>query len=135
MYHLMVLTKKKTYFDGSASSLIVPGTIGYMQILKDHSPIIASLKPGKLQVRNEQGEEILYAISGGIFEFNENNALVLADTLESSDEIDIERAEAALKKALHRLEFDSETIDIHRTMQAILRAQIRIQVYEKGRSQ
>ena len=134
MFHLLILTKKKTFFDGEATSLQIAGTIGYMEILQNHASLISSLESGIVQVKDKDGKQIHFAISGGIFEVNKNQATILADTLEPSDSINIERAEDALKKAKDRLELENETEDIHNTMEAILRAKTRIKVYEKSHS-
>lgn len=128
MFSVTILTIDKKVYEGEASALIVPGALGYFEVLVNHAAIMTSLQPGKLTVALPQGQKNIYAISGGLMEMYQNRAVVLGDTIESSGEIDYARAKAAHQRAYKRLELPDEDIDQHRATQALLRAKNRMEV-------
>ena len=47
MLQLKIVSPEKVVFQGEVESVLVPGTLGSFEILKDHAPIISSLEVGK----------------------------------------------------------------------------------------
>jgi F-type H+-transporting ATPase subunit epsilon len=131
VYKLSILTNDKKIFEGEVQSLIAPGTIGYLEILTDHAAIITSLQPGKLTVTRANGEQTIYAVTGGALEMRQNQATLLADSLEAVAGIDFPRAKAAYDRALKRIESETSPIDLHRANQALLRAENRMKIYQE----
>lgn len=129
MYHLSVITLEKTIFDDEVLSLIAPGEIGYLEILTNHAPIITSLQPGKLTIKNKKGEKLIYALSGGFLEMSQNQASLLADAIESPSEIDVKRAEEALGRVRKLIESKSSEVDIPRAKKALRRAENRLKIH------
>jgi F-type H+-transporting ATPase subunit epsilon len=135
MYLLSITTPEKVVFEDQVYSLIAPGTVGYLEILTDHAPIITSLQPGKLIVTDSNGEKLIYAVSGGFLEVSGNKATLLADAVEVASQIDLKRAEAALERARQRIESRAREIDIPRTVAALRRAENRIKIHGEYASQ
>ena len=105
-----------------------------MAILPSHAPLLTMLQPGELVVRKE-GEETAIFVSGGFLEVMQNRVTVLADTAERAEEIDVERAEEAKRRAEERLK-DKEYLpemDLARAEVALRRALTRIKVAERRR--
>lgn len=127
-FRLTVLTQEKTAVDKTVLSVIAPGTEGYLGVLRDHAPLVTRLQPGKLTVKDETGNEEIYAISGGFLEVSRNTVTVLADAIERTDEIDVARAEAAAERARRRLQERAENTDVERAELALKRALNRIHV-------
>jgi F-type H+-transporting ATPase subunit epsilon len=121
-FRLTVLTQEKTTVDKTVGSIIAPGTEGYLGILRDHAPLVTQLMPGKLTVKDLDGNETVYAVSGGFLEVNHNTVTLLADSLELGTEIDLERAEAAAQRARERLARKQTGIDFDRAEIALKRA-------------
>lgn len=126
MFNLFITTPEKVIYNGDARSIIAPGSAGYLQILHNHAPIIASLTVGKLTVMDNEGTKI-YALSGGFLEVSKNKAVILADTIELQTDIDFERAKNALKRAKDHLAENHET-DRQRALEAKQRAENRIKI-------
>jgi F-type H+-transporting ATPase subunit epsilon len=112
-------------------SLIAPGSIGYLEILINHAPIITSLQLGKLVITDKNQQKHFFAITGGILEMVKNKAIILGDDIESATEIDIDRAKAARERALMNIEFPSGGISTEEATQALLRAENRIKVFQE----
>ena len=93
-----IVTPERTVFEDSVTQVTLPTADGEITILPNHVSYISSLLPGELMVKKD-GEEILLSISGGFIEYHENELIVLADTAERAEEIDLKRAEEGRRKA------------------------------------
>jgi len=134
MFVLSIVTPEKVYYEDDIKSLVVPGTEGYLGILSNHAPLITALKPGRIEFRDANDKVEQLAVSGGFLEVSNNRATLLADAVERGNEIDIERAQAALEREKNRLisAGQGETdIDLPSVRAAIERAQNRIKVYKE----
>ena len=78
---LEILTPDKKVFEGEATSVTLPGTLGFFEILSHHAPIISTLQDGKVVVRGSGKEEVFY-IKGGVVEALNNVVTVLAEGIE-----------------------------------------------------
>lgn len=86
--------------EGEAVSVSVMTENGEITVLPGHIPLATLLKAGEMRVRDAQGQETLLAVSTGLFEVKENNEIVvLADTAERSEELELAAIEAAKKQA------------------------------------
>ncbi len=130
MYLLTIVTPEKTFYEDEVSSLIAPGSEGYLGVLTDHAPLITALVPGKLTVRDHENQELIFAVSGGFMEVLKNQVTILAHSIEFAKDIDIERAKRALERAKQRLQLKEKGIDIPRAMAALHRAENRLYLYE-----
>lgn len=96
---LKIITPERITYEGDGiKQATLPTTDGEVTILPNHRSYIASLKPGEVILKRD-GEEINLAISGGFIEFHGNELVVLADEAERAEEIDLEKAEEARKRA------------------------------------
>jgi F-type H+-transporting ATPase subunit epsilon len=82
---LEILTPDKKVFEGEATSVTLPGTMGSFEILNHHAPIISTLQDGKLTVRGSgSGKEEVFFIKGGVVEASNNIVTVLAEGIEQN---------------------------------------------------
>ncbi len=112
-------------------AVTAPGTEGQLGVLPRHVPLITTLKAGELRIR-KGGQETYFAVSGGFMEVTPDKVLVLADSAERSDEIDIARAEEARRRAQERVERNADGVDTARANAAMQRALIRLRVGERS---
>ena len=75
---LEILTPDKTLYQGEATSVTLPGTLGSFQILNNHAPIISTLQDGKVTVKGS-GKDDTYMIRGGVVEASNNKVMILAE--------------------------------------------------------
>jgi F-type H+-transporting ATPase subunit epsilon len=76
---LEILTPDKTVYEGEATSVTLPGTLGFFEILNHHAPIISTLEDGKVTVRGGSAKEEVYFIKGGVVEASNNKVVILAE--------------------------------------------------------
>jgi F-type H+-transporting ATPase subunit epsilon len=76
---LEIITPDKKLFSGEIKSVKLPGTAGSFGVLKDHAPLISSLKKGNIKVIDEQKQNHSFAIKGGVIEVLKNKIIVLAE--------------------------------------------------------
>ncbi len=86
-------------FSGEVNEILAPGIDGELGILPRHAPMITVLAPGEVWVKREGQDDLFFAVSGGWMEVLPNQVTILARTAERSDEIDVQRAEAARARA------------------------------------
>ena len=129
-----IVTQERTVFSGEVDAVNVPGAEGRMGILPKHTALLTTLKYGEVIVRVD-GEDQFYAIGGGIVEVQPDKVVILADSAEHADEIDLERAQAAREVAEKVMaEGVPEDPDKYAQIQAsLMRAQIRLNVGQRRR--
>ena len=76
-----IITPDKKIFDGEIKSVRVPGKRGSFQVLKDHAPIISTLENGLVRIINQENNELIFDISGGVIEVKANKIILLADSV------------------------------------------------------
>ena len=130
MYHLSIVTPEKVIFDGQVESMIAPGTIGYLEILSHHAPIVTTLQAGELTIKTGDTKQY-YAISGGFLEVSQNQATVLGEAIEKAEEIDTNRAEATIEWAQRHIEFPTTDVDPLHAKKILSRAQNRLKIHKK----
>ena len=98
--HVMIITPERTVLDvEGAEHVLLPGTDGELGVLPGHVPMVASLYVGQIEVDLPE-HSVRLSASGGFAEVCFDRVLVLAETAERADEIDVERARMALNGAM-----------------------------------
>jgi len=120
-----VVTPEKIVYTGNIESIIVPAALGYLGVLKNHAPLVTALQIGVITFRTE-GKPHRMAISGGFMEVIDNHVVILADTAEMGEQIDLQRATEARERAEKRLREKTPDLDVARAEMALHRAMSRI---------
>ena len=128
---LDIVTAERVVYSEEVDAVIAPGVEGQLGILPHHAPLMTTLQAGELRVKRG-GEEDSLAISGGFLEVRPDRVIVLADTAERAEEIDMARAEAAKQRAEQRLaDKHAPGLDEARVETALRRAMARLTIAEK----
>ncbi len=124
-----IITQERVVFSGQVDYVSLPGVEGRMGILPNHSPLLTVLDFGEVMVR-ARGQEEYFAVGGGFAEVRPDKVVVLADSAERADDIDLERAESARERAEKaREQISREDPARYEQIEASLRrAKIRIDV-------
>ncbi len=119
-FQAQVLTPYGPVYRGSVTGIRVPGTEGSFEILTNHAAIMSALGSGEVRVTDAESGTKTFAISGGI--------VVLAEAAEAPEQIDVDRAEAALTRAKERLSNRASDLDQARAEASLSRALNRLKV-------
>ena len=129
---LEIVTPDHLVVHESVSAVTLPGKNGYLGILPGHAPLLSEIVPGEL-VYVRDGVSHRLAVSWGFAEVLPDRVIVLAQTAERPEEIDIERAAQALKRAEERLrDTSAPNLDEERAREALRRAIARLETARHG---
>ena len=134
---LEIVTPDRSLLREEVDEVVVPGSEGELGVLPGHTPLLSSLKIGELWYR--QGSEKHYlAIAFGFVEVLPDRVTVLADVGERAQEIDVQRAEHAKKRAEEQIAKAQQPtqldMDIERARVALMKSLIRLQVASRART-
>lgn len=127
-----IVTAERVVYSDEVDIVVAPGIEGQLGILPHHASLMTMLQPGELMVRKGSEEHSIF-VSGGFMEVHGNKVVVLADTAERAEEIDISRAEAAKRRAEEKMAQPPTDVDLARAQASLLRSMMRLKVAEKGR--
>ena len=125
-FHLRIITPDRVFYEGGANMVEFNTTEGQIGVLPGHIPLTVIIKPGILYIYEPEGERRA-ALHAGFVEILPDQVTILAEIIEWPEEIDAERAAAALQRAQKRLESPTPETDIARAETALYRAMARIQ--------
>ncbi|MCK5557435.1 MAG: F0F1 ATP synthase subunit epsilon [Candidatus Hydrogenedentes bacterium] len=124
---LEIVALEKTLQTATVDSVTIPGLDGDFSVLPGHTPFLSALRTGVMTIRSN-GATKRYAVNGGYTEVLDNKVIVLTQTVEAEDEIDVDRAKKARDRAERRLGGEEgPDIDMRRAELALQRALIRLQ--------
>jgi F-type H+-transporting ATPase subunit epsilon len=132
---LEIVTPEHSLVTAEVDEVEVPGSEGYFGVLPGHTPLLSTLAVGELWYR--KGSEKFYlSLAGGFVEVLPDKVTILAQIAERGEDIDIERAERAKKRAEERLAAPASTtdLDFERARIAMLKSLMRLQVAARART-
>ena len=128
---LEIVTPNRLLLKEEVDELQIPGKNGYLGILPGHAPLISELQIGAISYRQDKAVHYL-SVAWGDGEVLPDRVIVLAETAEKAEEIDVNRALAAKERAEKRLaDLQNPELDFNRAMISLQRALIRLQVSNK----
>ena len=130
IFNVEVVTPTSSRSYENVRHVRAPGLDGSFGILARHIPAIIALKPGEVRIESG-GRQQLLAISDGYCEIQREGILLLVETAELPEDIDVERAQAALERAQKLLSDRPEDLDRDRAVAAVRRAKNRLRVAKK----
>ncbi|RLB86183.1 MAG: F0F1 ATP synthase subunit epsilon [Deltaproteobacteria bacterium] len=130
--YLEVVTPERVVVSQQVEIVVAPGSLGEFGVLEGHVPFLTGILPGELRYTANGKTEYL-AVTTGFAEVSDNKVSILVDAAEKAQEIDVERARQAMQRARERLSKERGTpdIDFQRAEAALRRAIARIKVAEK----
>lgn len=126
---LEIVTPYGLVLSDEVNEITAAGSEGEFGVLPGHVPFVTTLKIGMLTLKKDNKTEYVF-VNSGYAEVLPDKVVILADSAERAEDIDVERAKAAMKRAEERLK-QAEKIDFARAMAALERATVRIQIAEK----
>jgi F-type H+-transporting ATPase subunit epsilon len=130
-FELEIVTPEKLVVRDVAEEVQVPAKNGYIGILPGHAPLITELAVGEITYRNGATTAVL-SVAWGFAEVLPNKVTILAETAEKPEDIDVNRAREAKKRAEERLQGGQGEVDYQRALNALERAETRLDVASKA---
>ncbi len=128
---LEIVTPYGLILSENVDEVTCSGSEGEFGVLLGHAPFFTTLKIGMLSYKKGNATKYVF-VNWGYAEVEPNRVMILADSAEKSEDIDVERAKAAMKRAEERLR-KVEEFDFARATASIERAVARVQIGEKFR--
>ena len=124
---LDIVTPDRMVAHEAVTAITIPGSTGYLGILPGHAPLLTELQPGQITYTSHSALHHI-AVTWGFAEVLPERVIILAQSAERAEEIDIERAERARQRAEERLKrFSDPAVDAERARKALLKAMARLE--------
>lgn len=128
-----IVSAEEEIFHGEATMLVATGEMGELGIAPRHAPLITRLKPGKVVVTLPNGEQLDFAVSGGLLEVQPQVVTVLADTAIRAEDIDEAAVLAAKAEAERMLAGRGEQMDVAEAQAKLAEVMAQLQALERLR--
>ena len=129
-FHLEIIATDRVFFSGEVEHLVITAIDGLLGIMAGHEPLVTCLPTGELKYLVD-GEWKYAAISEGFIQVMPDSSIILAETCELPDEIDIKRAQEARERAEERLRQKQSIKEYYETQAALNRAMNRLKISQK----
>ena len=123
----IVTGERVVYTEEDVDMVVAPGIDGTLGILPRHAPLITVLSSGELRIKKGGREEAL-VVFGGFMEVTPDRVIILADTAENVEEIDLAQAEEARRRAEASIANRQGQVDLEKAEAALRRATLRLRV-------
>ena len=127
-FKLQIISPDRVFYEGEVSKLELNTSEGEVGIYKRHMPMTMIIVPGVMIITQDDGEVKEAALHGGFLEVLPDKVTIMAEVVEWPEEIDVQRAEEAKKRAERRLAEHPDGLDVLRAETALHRAMARIVV-------
>lgn len=128
-----IVSAEKEIFHGEATLVVATGELGELGIAPKHAPLITRLKPGKVVVTTASGEQLDFAISGGILEVQPQVVTVLVDTAVRAQDIDEAAVRKVKEEAERLLANRGDAVDVAEAQRRLAEATVQLQALERLR--
>lgn len=131
--HCDIVSAHREIFSGKVAVVFASGVTGDLGIYPNHAPLFTQLRPCAVRVLDENGEEQLFVVSGGLLEVQPHVVTIMADTVVRSDELDRSSAEAARVEAERELAGSTGQMDVAEAEVKLLKAIAELQALDRLR--
>ncbi|MZQ82341.1 F0F1 ATP synthase subunit epsilon [Paenibacillus sp. 5J-6] len=129
---LEIVTPERKVYAEQVNMLVAKGVEGELGILPNHIPLVTPLKISTITVKKQGSKDEIIAVNGGFMEVRKDKVVILAESAELPEQIDVDRARAAKERAEKRLaENKQDNVDFKRAEASLQRALNRISVSGK----
>lgn len=126
---LEIVTPERKVYAEQANMIIVKGVEGELGILPNHIPLVTPLRIAPITVKRQGSKDVVIAVNGGFMEVRKDKVVILAESAELPEQINVDRAKASKERAQKRLsQAKQDNVDFKRAELALQRALNRIDV-------
>ena len=132
--HVDIVSAEEAIHSGLATVVYAPAEMGEVGIYPRHAPMITRLKPGEIRLETDNGEELLFVVSGGLLEVQPHVVTVLADTAIRAKDLDEAAAKSAQEKAEQTLKDKQADVDYAKARAELAHAAAQLAAIKKLRN-
>ena len=129
-FNLKIVASDKQFYDGPCQKLIMPALDGLLEVMAGHESTVTAIRSGELRYEID-GIWHKAAVSDGFVEIMPDHTILLVDTAELPEEINVKRAQQALERAQERLRQNESMKEYYYSKAALARAMARLKVTKK----
>ncbi len=126
----IVTGERVVFTEQDVDMVVAPGGAGTLGILPQHAPLITTLAFGELRIKKGNDEQSIL-VYGGFMEVADDKVLVLADSAERAEEVDVERAENARRRAEESIAGRQSTMDLEEAQATLRRSNLRLRIGQR----
>lgn len=126
-FSMEIVAPERKFFSGEVEMVILKTPQGEMGVLKGHMPMVVAVDVGPIKIKKD-GEWLEAVLTEGFMKVEQDNVIILTDTAEWPNEIDVNRAIAAKQRAEERLQKQLAQVEYVRSKAALARAMARLKV-------
>jgi F-type H+-transporting ATPase subunit epsilon len=131
--HVDIVSAEEEIFSGTGTMVFAPAEMGEVGITPRHTQLLTRLKPGEVRVQTQEGEELLFYVSGGILEVQPHVVTVLSDTAIRAHDLDEAQALEAKERAERMLADKSADIDYAKAQAELAQSMAQLAAIKKLR--
>ncbi|RMG29752.1 MAG: F0F1 ATP synthase subunit epsilon [Gammaproteobacteria bacterium] len=131
--HVDIVSAEREIFSGTATMVFAPAEMGEVGIAPRHAPLLTRLVPGEVRVRDQEGREQSFFVSGGMLEVQPHLVTILSDTAVRAVDLDEAKALEAKRRAEEALHERKGEIDYARARAELAEAVAQLRTIEKLR--
>ncbi len=128
LFDIEIICPNRVLYSGKAYMVEYTTTEGQIGVFKNHVPVTNVIAPGIVTITDENDKKIAAAVHSGFATILQDKVTLLAEVAEWPDEIDEERAKAAKERAEKRLSEHREDLDVIRAEVALKKALVRLEI-------
>ena len=134
-FRVHIVASDRDFFEGTCTSIRVPTVDGAVGLMAHHIDIVTALVPGEMWYRLPDGTENTAAVSHGLLRMEDNDVLILVDSAEHPEEIDMVRAKRAAEHAKEIMLQSKSWQEYLQTQASLSRAMNRLKAAHRANSQ
>lgn len=132
-FFIRVIAADRVYYEGKCESMIVPSLDGSFGVLANHENSVIVVCEGEITAKLENGDEIVAYVGKGFLQIMNNRCILLVETVESPEEIDIRRAQESEERATEQLRQKLSIREYYHNQASLSRAMTRLKTASKHR--
>jgi F-type H+-transporting ATPase subunit epsilon len=131
--HVDIVSAEHEVFSGNAEMVFAPAEMGEVGIAPGHAPLVTKLGPGEVRVKDTEGNESAFYISGGMLEVQPKVVTVLSDTAQRAEDLDEAAILKAKEEAEHAFHEKTDAIDYAKARSALAETAAQLQTLQRLR--
>lgn len=131
--HVDIVSAEHEIFSGSAEMVFAPAELGEVGIAPGHTPFVTKLGPGEVRVKDAEGNESAFYVSGGMLEVQPKVVTVLSDTAQRAEDLDEAAILKAKEEAEHAFHEKTDAIDYAKARAALAETAAQLQTLQRLR--